>query len=397
MNSSTNYTHNINKAHLPKLVVLGLGGGGSNAINRMIESGLHDVTFIAANTDAQALSKSLAPIKIQLGPKSTRGLGAGGQPTVGEEAAEESTRELAEHLRGADMVFLTAGMGGGTGTGAISIAAKVAKASGAVTVSIVTKPFSFELGRRQKNSEEGIEKLKEFSDTLIVIPNDKLIEIAPRDLPLEMAFTLADDILRQGVQGISELITETGVINVDFSHIKNVMTRGGGALIAVGHGSGPDKVQQAIDKALHHPLLEDIDLYSATAMIANFTGSADMSFKEITEAMQSLQEATGFNADIIPGIITDSRMGDSIQLILIVTGISENNPINIPHISLTGQNEISSHFQHNSSHDNQAVPPVQSEQTAEVSEFEVDSVSKSIDMSNDLSIPAFLRRRANQK
>lgn len=397
MNSSTNYTHNINKAHLPKLVVLGLGGGGSNAINRMIESGLHDVTFIAANTDAQALSKSLAPIKIQLGPKSTRGLGAGGQPTVGEEAAEESTRELAEHLRGADMVFLTAGMGGGTGTGAISIAAKVAKASGAVTVSIVTKPFSFELGRRQKNSEEGIEKLKEFSDTLIVIPNDKLIEIAPRDLPLEMAFTLADDILRQGVQGISELITETGVINVDFSHIKNVMTRGGGALIAVGHGSGPDKVQQAIDKALHHPLLEDIDLYSATAMIANFTGSADMSFKEITEAMQRLQEATGFNADIIPGIITDSRMGDSIQLILIVTGISENNPINIPHISLTGQNEISSHFQHNSSHDNQAVPPVQSEQTAEVSEFEVDSVSKSIDMSNDLSIPAFLRRRANQK
>ncbi len=397
MNSSTNYTHNINKAHLPKLVVLGLGGGGSNAINRMIESGLHDVTFIAANTDAQALSKSLAPIKIQLGPKSTRGLGAGGQPTVGEEAAEESTRELAEHLRGADMVFLTAGMGGGTGTGAISIAAKVAKASGAVTVSIVTKPFSFELGRRQKNSEEGIEKLKEFSDTLIVIPNDKLIEIAPRDLPLEMAFTLADDILRQGVQGISELITETGVINVDFSHIKNVMTRGGGALIAVGHGSGPDKVQQAIDKALHHPLLEDIDLYSATAMIANFTGSADMSFKEITEAMQSLQVATGFNADIIPGIITDSRMGDSIQLILIVTGISENNPINIPHISLTGQNEISSHFQHNSSHDNQAVPPVQSEQTAEVSEFEVDSVSQSIDMSNDLSIPAFLRRRANQK
>ncbi|NLZ26853.1 MAG: cell division protein FtsZ [Chloroflexi bacterium] len=397
MNSSTNYTHNINKAHLPKLVVLGLGGGGSNAINRMIESGLHDVTFIAANTDAQALSKSLAPIKIQLGPKSTRGLGAGGQPTVGEEAAEESTRELAEHLRGADMVFLTAGMGGGTGTGAISIAAKVAKASGAVTVSIVTKPFSFELGRRQKNSEEGIEKLKEFSDTLIVIPNDKLIEIAPRDLPLEMAFTLADDILRQGVQGISELITETGVINVDFSHIKNVMTRGGGALIAVGHGSGPDKVQQAIDKALHHPLLEDIDLYSATAMIANFTGSADMSFKEITEAMQRLQEATGFNADIIPGIITDSRMGDSIQLILIVTGISENNPINIPHISLTGQNEISSHFQHNSSHDNQAVPPVQSEQTAEVSEFEVDSVSQSIDMSNDLSIPAFLRRRANQK
>jgi cell division protein FtsZ len=397
MNTSTNYTYNINKANLPKIVVLGLGGGGSNAINRMIESGMHDVTFIAANTDAQALAKNLAPIKIQLGPKSTRGLGAGGQPIVGEEAAEESTRELAEHLRGADLVFLTAGMGGGTGTGAISIAAKVAKASGAVTVSIVTKPFSFELGRRQKNSEEGIEKLKEFSDTLIVIPNDKLIEIAPRDLPLDMAFTLADDILRQGVQGISELITETGVINVDFSHIKNVMTRGGGALIAVGHGSGPDKVQQAIDKALHHPLLEDIDLYSATAMIANFTGSADMSFKEITEAMQSLQEATGFNADIIPGIITDPRMGDSIQLILIVTGISENNPVNIPQISQQGQNENSSYFQQRSSHDNQPYSPAPPEPTANVSEFEVDNVSQPIDMSNDLSIPAFLRRRANQK
>lgn len=397
MNTSTNYTYNINKANLPKIVVLGLGGGGSNAINRMIESGMHDVTFIAANTDAQALAKNLAPIKIQLGPKSTRGLGAGGQPIVGEEAAEESTRELAEHLRGADLVFFTAGMGGGTGTGAISIAAKVAKASGAVTVSIVTKPFSFELGRRQKNSEEGIEKLKEFSDTLIVIPNDKLIEIAPRDLPLDMAFTLADDILRQGVQGISELITETGVINVDFSHIKNVMTRGGGALIAVGHGSGSDKVQQAIDKALHHPLLEDIDLYSATAMIANFTGSADMSFKEITEAMQSLQEATGFNADIIPGIITDPRMGDSIQLILIVTGISENNPVNIPQISQQVQNENSSHFQQRTSHDDQPYSPAPPEPTANVSEFEVDNVSQPIDMSNDLSIPAFLRRRANQK
>lgn len=229
----TSQFNRMNKPNLPKIVVLGLGGGGSNAINRMIESGMHDIVFIAANTDAQALAKSLAPIKIQLGPKATRGLGAGGRPVVGEEAAEESTKELAEHLRGADMVFLTAGMGGGTGTGAISIAAKVAKASGAVTVSIVTKPFSFELGRRQKNSEVGIEKLKEFSDTLIVIPNDKLIEVAPRDLPLEMAFTIADDILRQGVQGISELITETGVINVDFSHIRNVMTRGGGALIAV--------------------------------------------------------------------------------------------------------------------------------------------------------------------
>lgn len=308
-------------ASLPKIVVLGLGGGGSNAINRMIESGMHGVTFIAANTDAQALANNLAPNKIQLGPKSTRGLGAGGLPVVGENAAEESTKDLASMLQGADMVFLAAGMGGGTGTGAIPIAAKVAKASGAVTIAIVTKPFSFELGRRQRNAEEGLEKLKEFTDTLIVIPNDKLIEIAPRDLPLEMAFTLADDVLRQGVQGISELVTETGLINVDFSHIKNIMTRGGGALMAIGTGSGPNKVQQAVEKALHHPLLDDIDLYSATGMIANFTGSSNMSFKDVTEALQTLQEATGSHADIIPGIITDPRMEDRVQLILIVTGI----------------------------------------------------------------------------
>ena len=391
----TSQFNRMNKPNLPKIVVLGLGGGGSNAINRMIESGMHDIVFIAANTDAQALAKSLAPIKIQLGPKATRGLGAGGRPVVGEEAAEESTKELAEHLRGADMVFLTAGMGGGTGTGAISIAAKVAKASGAVTVSIVTKPFSFELGRRQKNSEVGIEKLKEFSDTLIVIPNDKLIEVAPRDLPLEMAFTIADDILRQGVQGISELITETGVINVDFSHIRNVMTRGGGALIAVGHGSGPDKVQQAINKALHHPLLDDIDLFSATAMIANFTGSAEMSFKEITEAMQMLQEASGFHADVIPGIITDPRMGDTIQLILIVTGISENNPENIPHLNTQTStiNDFSDHSQETIELFQTPSQPTQES----AKPFEVEPMSHSIDTANDLSVPAFLRRRSNQK
>lgn len=400
MNNTSSLFSNdtMSQPNLPKIVVLGLGGGGSNAINRMIESGMHDITFIAANTDAQALTKCLAPIKIQLGPKSTRGLGAGGQPTVGEEAAEESTRELAEHLRDADMVFLTAGMGGGTGTGAISIAAKVAKASGAVTVSIVTKPFSFEMGRRQKNAEEGIEKLKEYSDTLIVIPNDKLIDIAPKNLPLDMAFDIADNILQQGVRGISELITETGVINVDFSHIRNVMTRGGGALIAVGHGSGPDKVQIAIDKALHHPLLDDIDLYSATAMIANFTGSADMSFKEITDAMQLLQEATGFNAEVIPGIITDPRMVDSIQLILIVTGISENNPENIPQLSNQTQN--SSQFDYSRKAD-ETYPTVskddltENEKTSHKNETNI--IAQSIDTSDDLSIPAFLRRRSNQK
>ncbi|MHB1120678.1 MAG: cell division protein FtsZ, partial [Bellilinea sp.] len=210
----------------PVLKVIGLGGGGSNAVNRMIELGLSGVDFIAANTDAQVLKTSLAPTKIQMGSKLTRGLGAGGNPSVGEAAAEESYRELNQALAGADMVFLTAGMGGGTGTGAISIAARVARSLGAVTVAVVTTPFMFEIGKRQVNAREGLARLRPYTDTLITIPNDRLLKVAPRDLPLEMAFRLADDVLRQGIQGISELITETGLINVDFSHIRNIMQSG---------------------------------------------------------------------------------------------------------------------------------------------------------------------------
>lgn len=374
----------------PKIVVIGLGGGGSNAVNRMIESGMQGVTFVVANTDAQALAINHAPNKIQLGPKLTRGLGAGGLPTVGESAAEESTKELASILQGADMVFLTAGMGGGTGTGAISIAAKVAKSCGAVTIAIVTKPFSFELGRRQTNAAAGIERLREYTDTLIVIPNDKLIEIAPRDLPLEMAFTLADDVLRQGVQGISELITETGLLNVDFSHIKNIMNRGGGALMAIGTGSGPNKVQEAIEKALHHPLLDEIDLYSASGMIANFTGSQDMSFKDVTDALKTLQEATGGHADVIPGIIIDDRMEDRVQLILIVTGIGAPKA-NFMQSSYSGlvQNPINE------------IPPVVTDHPLSTDSDTLDEIgldqypSQSYPADN-LSVPAFLRRRTRK-
>ncbi len=394
MNNYSTYTSQVplNTA-LPKIVVLGLGGGGSNAINRMIESGMQGVTFIAANTDAQALANNMAPNKIQLGPKSTRGLGAGGLPVIGETAAEESTKELANLLHGADMVFLTAGMGGGTGTGAIPIAAKVAKASGAVTIAIVTKPFSFELGRRQRNAEEGLAKLKEYVDTLIVIPNDKLIEIAPRDLPLELAFTLADDVLRQGVQGISELITETGLINVDFSHIKNIMTRGGGALMAIGTGSGPNKVQQAIEKALHHPLLDDIDLYSATGMIANFTGSSNMSFKEVTDALHTLQQAIGSHADIIPGIITDPRMEDRVQLILIVTGIGKK-----PEQTLADAFEKSpARFEQEETSSNSTYQEKESPVPENFNEISLSSYGNQPNMTDNLSVPAFLRRRQNNK
>jgi len=387
---STQSNSSSSSPSTPKIVVIGMGGGGSNAVNRMIEAGMQGVTFVSANTDAQALAANLAPNKIQLGPKLTRGLGAGGLPTVGESAAEESSKELASYLKGADMVFLTAGMGGGTGTGSIPIAAKVAKACGAVTIAIVTKPFSFELGRRQTNANNGIEKLKEYTDTLIVIPNDKLLEIAPRDLPLEMAFTLADDVLRQGVQGISELLTETGLINVDFSHIKNIIMRGGGALLSIGTGSGPDKVHQAVEKALHHPLLDDIDLYSASGMIANFTGSENMSFRDLTDALNTLQNATGGHADVIPGVITDPRMEDRVQLILIVTGIGAPKAnFQADNFNGLAQSQFESPRQVDSE------PKQEYDESPANNEIGLEQYPQ-VDSRDNLSVPAFLRRRVKK-
>ncbi|HVN56389.1 MAG TPA: cell division protein FtsZ [Anaerolineaceae bacterium] len=307
--------------HQPVLKVLGLGGGGCNAVNRMIELGLNNVQFIAANTDRQALESSLAPVKIQLGPKVTRGLGAGGTPEIGEAAAEESYRELGAALAGADMVFLTAGMGGGTGTGSIPIAARVARSIGAVTISIVTTPFSFEMGRRQRNAREGLAKLRMHSDTLITVPNDRLLYVAPKDLPMDLAFRLADDVLRQGIQGISELITEAGLINVDFAHVRRLMQLGGGSMMAIGQGQGDGKARQALEQAMHHPLLESVSLESAAGMIVNFTGGSDLTFFEVAEALTHLQEQSGNRAEIIPGVINDERMQDRAQVILIVTGI----------------------------------------------------------------------------
>ena len=306
----------------PTLKVVGLGGGGSNTINRMIELNIAGVVeYIAVNTDAQALGNSLAPTKIQIGPKLTRGLGAGGDPRIGEAAAEESYKELNAALTGADMVFLTAGMGGGTGTGAIPIAARVARALGSVTMSFVTMPFSFEVGRRQKNASIGLEKLKPYSDTLINVPNDRLLKIAPRDLPIESAFRLADDVLRQGIQGISELITQPGLINVDFSHICSMVQNGGTSLLSIGYGQGSGKTLQAVQQALRHPLLESISLNHASGIIANFTGGFDLTFLEIADALTFLQAETNHQADIIPGVINDDRMEDRVQVIMVITGV----------------------------------------------------------------------------
>ncbi|HEX2979085.1 MAG TPA: cell division protein FtsZ [Anaerolineaceae bacterium] len=319
--SSAPIHHTPLTAHQPVLKVLGMGGAGCNAVNRMIELGLNNIEFIAANTDHQALQSSLAPVKVQLGPRVTRGLGAGGRPETGEAAAEESYRELAAALSGADMVFLTAGMGGGTGTGSIPIAARVARSLGAVTIAIVTTPFSFEMGRRQRNAREGLAKLRPHTDTLITVPNDRLLYVAPKDLPMEMAFRLADDVLRQGIQGIAELITEPGLINVDFAHVRRLMQLGGGSLMSIGQAEGEGKARKAVEQALHHPLMETVSLDSSAGMIVNFTGGSDLTFLEVADALNYLQEQTGNRAEIIPGVINNEAMEDRAQVILIVTGL----------------------------------------------------------------------------
>ncbi len=305
----------------PVVKVLGLGGGGCNALNRMIELGLDGVEYIAANTDYQALSTCLAPVKVQLGPRVTRGLGAGGKPQVGQAAAEESRQALADALSGADMVFLTAGMGGGTGTGAIPVAARIAHEQDAVTIAVVTTPFSFEMGRRQRNAAEGLAALRPYTDTLISIPNDKLLFVAPRDLPIEVAFRIADDVLRQAVQGITELITEPGLINVDFSHVRHLMKLGGGALMSIGQGQGENKARDAVEQALSHKMLEAVCLENAAGILANFTGGDDLTLFDIQAALTILEEQAGPQAEIVMGVIQDQRMQNRVQVILVVTGL----------------------------------------------------------------------------
>lgn len=320
----------------PIIKVIGLGGGGGNAVSRMIEKAYDGAEFIAANTDAQALKQNLAPTKILLGPDSARGMGSGGIPENGEKAALESEWQLRKALEGADIVFLTAGMGGGTGSGAIPVAARIAREIGAVTISVVNTPFTFESGKRIENARKYLNKLADFSDTLIAIPNDQLLKIVPRSLSLKESFEVADDVLRQGVMGISQLLTGTGEINVDFSHIRSMLLNGGGSLLSIGYGKGHDKVRQALDQALNHPLLERLPIENATGLIVNFTGNENLSFTEVMEGMTSLQEMSHNHAEIIPGQVIDNSFQDEVQVILIITGIaatplesltrSENNP-----------------------------------------------------------------------
>ena len=304
-----------------RIKVLGLGGGGSNAVNRMVELGLIGAEFIAANTDHQALESSLAPTRIQLGPGVTRGLGAGGDPKMGAAAAIESSRELSQALAEADMIFLTAGMGGGTGTGATPIAAEIARETGAVVIATVTMPFSFEMSKRAKNASEGVRRLQPHTHTLITVPNDRLLQVVPREASLEVAFRFADDVLRQGIQGIVELVTKPGLINVDFAHVRALMRQGGGALMAIGIGEGIDKSEIAVQQALHHPLLEISSLGQASGALIHFTGGDDLGLVEVGAAVDGLRENMPPEADVVLGVTTEPALQGRVQVILIVTGV----------------------------------------------------------------------------
>lgn len=311
---------------MAKIKVLGVGGGGGNAVNRMIDSNLMNVEFIAINTDAQALYYNNAPHKINVGKATTKGLGAGSNPEIGKRAAEESSEEIRAALEGSDMVFITAGMGGGTGSGGAPIIAEMAKELGALTVAVVTKPFSFEGSQRLKQAEQALQLLKERVDTLIVIPNDRILTVIDKKTPLIDAFTIVDDVLRQGIQGISDLITIGGLINVDFADVKTIMQNSGSALMGIGFGSGENRAVEAARAAIDSPLLE-ISIEGAKGIIMNITGGHDLSMYEIDEAARIVTEYASPEAHIIFGAVVNDAYTGEIKLTVIATGFDEESQL----------------------------------------------------------------------
>lgn len=300
--------------------VVGIGGGGGNAVNRMIEAGIEGVQFLVANTDVQALKRSNAPIKLQIGDKLTKGLGAGGNPTVGRESALEDTEKIIEVLEGADMVFITTGLGGGTGTGAAPIVASLATELGALTVAVVTKPFPFEGRRRLKQSEQGLDELRGCVDTVITIPNERLLSAVEKNTPLPEAFRAADDVLKQAVQGISDLITVPGLINLDFADVKSIMQGMGVALMGTGRASGENRALESTQRAISSPLLEEASIQGARGLLINVTGGPDLTLSEVDEAMSVIHEAADEDANIIFGTVLDERMQQEMKITVIATG-----------------------------------------------------------------------------
>jgi len=360
-----------NTESFARIKVIGVGGGGSNAVNRMIEEGLSGIEFVAVNT----VLLSNAPTRVRVGDKSTRGLGAGGNPEVGQKAAEESTEELYNVLRGSDMVFIAAGIGGGTGTGAAPVIAQVAKEIGALTIGVVTRPFTFEGARRSNTADDGISRLKEEVDTLIVIPNDRLLQLADKRASLQDAFKLADDVLRQGIQGISELITVPGLINLDFADVRTIMSEGGAALMAVGRASGEDRARMAAEQAISSNLL-DITIDGARGILFNVTGGSDLSLFEVNQAAAIIKETAHPDVNLIFGAVIDPTLSDEIKVTVIATGFDQSNHTRR---SVRRTRMVPTTSQAANSETGSASQPDEVHQAA----FDV----------NDLDIPAFLRRR----
>ncbi len=372
-----------------RIKVIGVGGGGQNAVNRMIEEGIQGVEFISCNTDAQALTLSKATVRIRLGDKLTRGLGAGGDPEVGRKAAEESADELYAALKGADMVFVTAGMGGGTGTGAAPVVAQVAKECGALTIGVVTRPFTFEGGKRSQSAEAGVAKMKEHAHTLISIPNDRLLQLADKKSSLQDAFRMADEVLHQGIQGISELITIPGLINLDFADVRAIMSEGGAALMAVGKGSGDDRAKIAAEQAISSQLL-DITIDGARGVLFNVTGGNNMTLFEVNQAAAIIRETAHPDVNMIFGAVIDPEMGDEIRVTVIATGFERSAALRRPLERLPHKDKPMS-----VANTPFARPSESVSSNAEVRSNSLDNkaASQSAINSDDLDIPTFLRNR----
>lgn len=385
-----------------QIKVVGVGGGGNNAINRMIEGGLKGVEFLAVNTDKQALFLSKANMKIQIGDKLTKGLGAGSDPEIGQKAAEENKDEIAQALKGSDMVFVTAGMGGGTGTGAAPVVAAVAKELGILTVGVVTKPFTFEGRKRMMQAEKGIAQLKENVDTLVIIPNDRLLQVIQKNTSMVEAFKMADDVLRQGVQGISDLIAVPGLVNLDFADVKTIMLNTGIAHMGIGRASGENRAEEAAKQAIHSPLLET-SIEGARGVLLNITGGADLGLLEVNAAAELVQKAADPEANIIFGAVIDEALNDELMITVIATGFDRGlGGINIP---ITKKPEFSSFFGPKPGSNLQSLNNAPSSNPAPANnQPSISSVPQNapaqkpagnasiLDNDNDLDIPPFLRR-----
>ncbi|MCM3710016.1 cell division protein FtsZ [Sporosarcina luteola] len=376
---------------LAVIKVIGVGGGGNNAVNRMIEHGVQGVEFIAVNTDAQALNLSEAGVKLQIGAKLTRGLGAGANPDVGKKAAEESREQIEEALRGADMVFVTAGMGGGTGTGAAPVIAQVAKDLGALTVGVVTRPFTFEGRKRQTQAIGGIAAMKESVDTLIVIPNDKLLEIVDKNTPMLEAFREADNVLRQGVQGISDLIAVPGLINLDFADVKTIMSNKGSALMGIGMSTGENRAAEAAKKAISSPLLET-SIDGAKGVLMNITGGSNLSLFEVQEAADIVASASDEDVNMIFGSVINDGLKDEILVTVIATGFSEeqlspSKPSRSPGFGAARQREREPQSMQQPSHTRREEPQQHFQQPEPARQQQGHQQDDALD------IPTFLRNR----